>query len=292
MTTSVLRRPSAAVPIGLLTLLAGMAAVAAPTMAFVARESWSTEEGGHGPLVLVTGIWLIHRLWPEARALVRPPSWRVVAALAGVLLPLYMLARVTQIVEVEGYVMYALLLTAAYSVVGLDAMRRLWFPFLYLVFMFPLPESLVWAATGPLKIWISQAAIGVLHAVGYPIGGAGVTIQVGQFQLLVAAACSGMNSIVALTAISLLYVYLRHEANWRYAILLVLMILPIAIFANFVRVIILILLTYHGGEAVAQGFLHNFAGLTMFAVALAAIFGLDSVLEPVWRRFMARRAAA
>lgn len=292
MTDFAMRRPAAALPFGLLTLLAGVAMVAAPTMAFVSRESWSTEEGGHGPLVLVTGIWLLYRLWPEAKPLVRPAPTRSVALLVGVLLPLYVLARITQIVEIEGYLMYALVLAVLYSVIGLDAMRKLWFPLFYLTFMFPLPETLVWAATGPLKIWISQAAIALLHGVGYPIGGAGVTIQVGQFQLLVAAACSGMNSIVALTAISLLYVYLRHEANWRYAALLVLMILPIAIFANFVRVIILILLTYHSGEAAAQGFLHHFAGLTMFAVALASIFALDTLLEPLWRRFNARRAAA
>jgi exosortase len=274
-----------------LLLLAGLALVVVPTMLFVAKVSWSTESGAHGPIVLCTGLWLLWRLWPEARPLVAPPP-AILAALGLILtLPLYLVSRIAQIIEIQGYLMYAVVLATTYALIGLPAMRRLWFPFVYLAFMFPLPDTVVAAMTGSLKTGISQAAVALLYKFGYPIGSAGVTIQVGQFQLLVAAACSGLNSIVALTAISLFYVYMRHQADWRYALLLTLFILPVAIFTNFVRVLILILLTYHAGDAMAQGFLHNFAGLTMFMIALLTIFGIDSVLEPVWRRFIVRRTA-
>lgn len=278
--------------LGWAVLLLGLALVVGPTMAFVAQVSWSTEEGGHGPIVLFTGLWLTWRLWPHAREVARPAPTAAVAALMAVMLPLYVVARISQVVEVQGYIMYGVVLTVIYALIGGAAMRRLWFPLLYFTFMFPLPETLVAAITGSLKIMISQAAVALLYAIGYPIGGAGVTIQVGPYQLLVAAACSGMNSIVALTAISLFYVYIRHQADWRYALLLVFLILPVAIFANFVRVLILILLTFHAGEAVAQGFLHNFAGLTMFGIALLTIFALDSLIEPFWRRYRAREAKA
>jgi len=52
---------------------------------------------------------------------------------------------------------------------------------------------------------------------------------------------------------------------------------PVAIFSNFVRVLALDLITYYMGEAAAQGFLHDFAGLTLFLVALISIIGLDSL---------------
>ena len=275
----------------LLILLAGLAAVVVPTMAFVARISWSTEAGAHGPIVLFTGVWLLWRLWPQARPLIAPPGALMAVAALAVTLPLYLLSRIAQIVEVQGYLMYAVVLATTYAMIGLPAMRRLWFPLLYLAFMFPLPDTLVAALTGSLKTMISHAAVAFLYQFGYPIGSAGVSIQVGQFQLLVAAACSGLNSIVALTAISLFYVYMRHQADWRYAALLAILILPVAIFTNFIRVLILILLTYHAGDAVAQGFLHNFAGLTMFMIALLTIFALDSAIEPVWRRFNGRKPA-
>jgi exosortase len=274
-----------------LILLVGLALVVIPTMTFVARVSWSTESGAHGPIVLFTGLWLLWRLWPEARPLVAPPPALFAAIGLIVTLPLYLVSRIAQIVEIQGYLMYGVVLVTAYALIGLPAMRRLWFPLLYLAFMFPLPDTLVAAMTGSLKTGISHAAVALLYQFGYPIGSAGVVIQVGQFQLLVAAACSGLNSIVALTAISLFYVYMRHQADWRYALLLTLFILPVAIFTNFVRVLILILLTYHAGDAMAQGFLHNFAGLTMFGIALLTIFAVDSVLEPIWRRFITRKTA-
>ena len=279
-------------PLGMAVLLVGLMLVVAPTMLFVAQQSWSTEAGGHGPIVLATGLWLGWKLWPHVRSVAAPAPIGRVALLLAIALPLYVVARISQVVEVQGYIMYAVVLVVLYALIGGEAMRRLWFPILYLAFMFPLPESLVAAATGSLKIMISQAAVSLLYALGYPIGGAGVTIQVGPYQLLVAAACSGLNSILALTAISLFYVYIRHQADWRYALMLALLILPVAIFANFVRVLILILLTFHAGEAAAQGFLHNFAGLSLFAVALLTIFALDSLIEPIWHRRRLREAKA
>jgi exosortase len=272
-------------------LLVGLVAVALPTMLFVARESWGSEEGAHGPIVLFTGLWLLWRQWPEARAVAAQPSAALVAAALGVLLALYAFARVTHIVELEGFLMYACLLVALFSAIGFEGMRRLWFPLFYLAFIFPPPETIVAAITLPMKIELSHASIGFLKMLGYPIGGEGVRIYIGQYELLVAAACSGLNSIISLSAISLFYIYLRHQADWRYGGLLILLIVPVALLANFARVLILILLTYHFGESAAQGFLHSFAGIFMFAVALLAIYGLDEAIRPAWLRLTRPRGA-
>lgn len=272
--------------LGALFLIVGLALYCIPTFSFVIRESWSGEAGAHGPIVLATGLWLLHSQWLGVRHLrTVPPSAPVWAALA-VLVPVLIFARITQIVEIEGYVMYATVLVVLYSLVGARVMKELWFPLFYLAFMFPPPETIVAAVTVPMKMWLSHAAVGFLQLLNYPIGGEGVRIYIGQYELLVAAACSGINSIISLAAISLFYIYMRHQAEWRYALLLVLFIVPVALIANFFRVLILILLTYHSGEATAQGFLHNFAGLVMFAVALATIFGIDILLKPLWDRFV------
>ena len=82
---------------------------------------------------------------------------------------------------------------------------------------------------------------------------------------------------------------MRHQAQWPYALFLVFLIVPVALIANFFRVLILILLTYHAGEAAAQGFLHNFAGIVMFAIALLTIFALDQLLKPLWDRYVQRQ---
>lgn len=267
-------------------LAIGLLLFAVPTMIFVVQQSWTGEEGAHGPIVLVTGLWLLFRRWKEVAGLATPAPSRMMWLLLAGLIPLQMFARITQIVEIEGYLMYAAVLVVLYGLVGIEVMKQLWFPLFYLGFIFPPPETFVAFITVPMKIWLSEAAIWFLDLFGYPIGGEGVRIYIGQYELLVAAACSGINSIISLSAISLFYIYMRHQARWRYALLLVLLIVPVALVANFFRVLILILLTYHAGEAAAQGFLHNFAGVVMFAIALVTIFALDLVLKPLWDRFV------
>ena len=269
-------------------LVLGLAVFCVPTMKFVVQQSWGGEEGAHGPIVLATGLWLLVREWQTARIYAKPGSLRVAVLLLAVFISFQTFARITQIVELEGYLMYFTILVVLYALIGLDAIRKLWFPLFYIAFIFPPPETLVALVTVPLKIWLSKAAIGFLQLFNYPIGGEGVTIYIGQYELLVAAACSGINSIVSLSAISLFYIYMRHRANWLYSGLLVLLIVPVAMIANFFRVLILILLTYHAGEAAAQGFLHNFAGIAMFAIALLTIFAADEVLKPLWDRVRAK----
>lgn len=261
-----------------------MIALAIPTMASVARDSWSTEQGAHGPIVLATGVWLVMRQWQTAIKIARPGSTIIGLMLLTPALLLYAFARITNIVEIEGFAMYGALLSVLYMAAGGAVMRLLWFPLLYLLFVFPPPDTAVAMVTQPLKIWISRATIDLLYAVGYPIAGSGVTIQIGQYQLLVAAACAGLNSLISLSAIGLFYVYIRHNANWRYAALLMFAIVPVAVIANFARVLILVLITYHFGEAMAQGFIHNFAGVTMFAISVLGIFAVDALASPLRRR--------
>ncbi|MBN8814167.1 MAG: exosortase V [Sphingomonas sp.] len=272
-------------------LLAGVAAVALPTMLMVARESWSTEQGAHGPIVLLTGVWLLFHAWKDVGPIAPPPWWRPVAIMLP-LLALYVLARISQIVEIEGYVMYAVLLSGFYAIVGGAIMKRLAFPLFYLAFVFPPPDTVVYALTLPMKIAITETAVWLLSMFGYPIGYTGVWIQVGQYQLLVAAACAGLNSIISLSVLATFYIYVRHAGNLLRALVLAVFIVPVAMAANFVRVLILILLTYHAGEAAAQGFLHNFAGLTMFAAALLILFGIDSAVGPLLRKFAPARTPA
>jgi exosortase len=260
------------------------ALIAVPTMISVARESWSTEQGAHGPIVLATGIWLVGLLRKQVGPLIRPGSLLLTIAILVPLLAVYVIARITTTLELEGFALYGSLVTLFYGICGPRALRLLWFPVLYFAFLFPPPDSLVATITQPLKLLISQAAVELLHLFGLPIARQGVMIQVDQYDILVAAACAGLNSIISLSAIGLFYIYVRHNANWRYALLLMVAIVPVAILANFVRVLLLILITYYAGDAYAQGFLHGFAGMVMFAVALLGIFGIDRLAQPLRRR--------
>ena len=264
-----------------LVLAIGAALLIAPTMFQVARDSWSTEQGGHGPLVLVTGLWA---LWRErANGAEKKPGNLVLSGLLlAISLSVFMIARITGILEIEAFAMYGAILSAAYLIFGSAMLRAVWFPLVYLAFTLPPPDTVVAAVTQPIKIAISSAVVSFLSLLGYPVASSGVTIQIGQYQLLVAAACAGLNSIVTLTALCLFYVYLRHRSNVVAFVVIALAAIPVAIISNFVRVLVLVLVTYHFGDAVAQGFVHDFAGLLMFAVALITIFGIDMLAAPLF----------
>jgi len=274
-----------------IALLLGAAAILLPTMFQVAKFNWTTEQGGHGPIVLATGLWL---LWREVNGspAERKPGNLLFGTLAMIpLILLYVVSRITGVLEVEALAMYGAVITGLYMLFGGAFLRSIWFPLLYLALTLPPPDSVVAAVTQPIKIAISDWAVSLLYQLGYPIAVSGVTIQIAQYQLLVAAACAGLNSIISLGAICLFYGYLRHRTNFAAFVVIALAVLPVAVFSNFVRVILLILITYYLGESAAQGFLHDFAGLTMFAVALLTIFAVDHLFTRLLHLRTAREGA-
>jgi exosortase len=145
--------------------------------------------------------------------------------------------------------------------------------------LIPPPQWLLDRVTAPLKQFVSYAATTVASASGLPVAREGVVIFVGPYQLLVKDACSGMNSLTGLIAISLLYVFLMRRGGPIYSFILVALSIPIAIVANIVRILVLILLTNYFGDSVAQGFAHFATGIFLFSVALVLVFLCDQALS-------------
>lgn len=258
-------------------LFAGCAALALPTMFEVARDVWSTEQGGHGPLVLATGLWA---LWRELKGsgIARGPGRLLVGVpLLALCLVAFVVARITGVLEVEAFSMYGAIVCGLYLAFGGAIMRQIWFPLVYLAFALPPPDTVVAAVTQPIKIAISSSCVSFLSMLGYPVASSGVTIQIGQYQLLVEAACAGLNSIVTLAALCMFYVYLRHRSNFLAFLVIAAAAIPVAVISNFIRVLALVLITYYFGDAVAQGFIHDFAGLFMFSIALLTVFAIDQL---------------
>lgn len=258
--------------------LVGLAALSIPTTQTLASQAWTRESGAHGPIVLVTGLWLLYRQLTDARSVgKRGAAWLSGLVLVASLV-IYVFGRVFDFISVETIGLYGVGLAMLHSALGLGVLLRNWFPLFYLGFAVPPPGWLIDRLTAPLKQLVSEAAMSSLYAVGYPVTREGVTITVSKYRLLMEDACSGMNSLVGLTAISLLYIYLLRGSSLRYSMLMTLFVIPIAIVGNIMRVMILILLTYYFGDDVAQGFLHYTAGFLLFGLDLILVFLLDSIL--------------
>ncbi len=262
-------------------LLAGFAVLAGPTFQSLGKTIWTTEAGAHGPIVLLTGIWLLSRQAESFRTLRSPGSLVGVAALLAVSLILYVLSRAFDFISLEVGGLYGVGLAMLYAVFGLRPVLANWFPLLYLGFLVPPPGWLIDELTAPLKQFVSFVSTDFLHAVGLPVAREGVTIFVASYQLLVEDACSGLNSLNGLIAISLFYIYLLRGSSVRYALVLTAFVVPIAVAGNIIRIMTLILMTYFFGDEVAQGFLHFLAGIFLFAIDLMLVFAVDKVLARV-----------
>lgn len=276
-----------------LVLAAGFAIMAGPTLVSLGQQSWSTELGAHGPIVLATGIWLLATSLPRDALRPEPLGWRGLP-LVLLALPVYVFGRAYDFLSLEAFAVFVVMLAIAWRILRPEAIKTVGFPLLYFGFLIPPPGWVIDTVTAPLQHFISWIVTHGLKALGYPIANSGVAITIGPYQMLVEQACSGMNSIVGLTAIMMFYIYVLHHSHWRYALLLMVLILPVAVFTNLLRVTALVLITHYFGEAAAQGFLHTTTGIALFAVALVLTIGLDVALRAIIRRrdLRKRRSAA
>ena len=269
-------------------IVLGLLLLYVPTGYSLLTGIWSTEEQAHGPIILSLSLWLLYRQWPEMLAVsaARAPS-RAGWPLAVFGLLLYILGRSQQILAFEISSFIVLLVAILLLKRGGAAVRRQWFPFFFMLFMVPLPGPLVSMLTMPMKMAVSYVTEHILYGVGLPIARAGVILQIGQYQLLVADACAGLQTLLTLEALGLFYLnVVRHTSAFR-NIALACLIVPISFTANVIRVMVLSLITYYFGDAAGQGFLHGFAGMVLFLTALILILSLDTLLQ--W--YVRRRAA-
>jgi exosortase B len=262
-------------------VMLGLLALYLPTYWMLAHGLWNSEEQAHGPIVLLVALFLV---WQKRAVLAETNiAGHAEIGIGSILLALglaaYAIGRSQDILLFEVGSQIPVILGALLVTLGTKAARALWFALFFLLFMIPLPGFVVDAATGPLKQYISVIAEHVLYAAGYPIARSGVMLTVGPYQLLVADACSGLHSMFSLSAMGLLYLYLMQRTSIARNAIIMAAILPIAFAANIVRVMVLILVTYHLGDEAGQGFLHGFAGIMLFIVGLLFLFVLDWVLK-------------
>lgn len=260
-------------------LTVALALFIAPVLMGLAQNVWTTEQGSHGPMILATGVWLFWHELEGQRGSFRAGSLPiatlgVLAGIAG-----YILGDLAGLETLRGGGAGVALVAVLYAYVGMAVLRKLWFPILYLFMVVPPPRMIIDLMTGSLKLGLASVTADMLAYLGYNVASSGASIFIDQYELTVAAACAGLNSMFTLLAIGLFYIYLLHRANWRYALLLAVCVIPIAVIANFARVVGLVLSTHYLGDRLTQGYVHDFAGIATFVLTLGLLFLVDKLLS-------------
>ncbi|MGE5452608.1 MAG: exosortase B [Acidobacteriota bacterium] len=256
----------------------GLVAMYAGTYATLNATLWKIVGQGHGPVMLALTLWLIWQRLPRFQALDAAPAYfsGCVSLVLG--LGMYVIGRSQDVLFMDVASQMLVISGIVLLYKGWTGWRLMWFPIFFILFIIPIPGSVVDQVTAPLKAAVSYTSEAVLFKLGYPIGRSGVTLTIGPYQLLVADACAGLNSIFALEAIGVFYMSVaQHTNKWR-NIILASVILPISFVSNVTRVCVLVLVTYYFGDEAGQGFVHGFAGILLFMLATILTISVDTFL--------------
>jgi exosortase B len=259
-------------------LVAAMLLAFWPAYDTLHQSVWHIVGQGHGPVMLALTLWLIWQRWSAFQQLPDVPAWGLAGSLLIPGLLAYIVGRSQDVLALDVGSQILILAGLALAYRGPAGLRLMWLPLFFMLFLVPLPGSIVDTLTAPLKSAVSHVAELALHAAGYPIGRSGVTLTIGPYHLLVADACAGLNSVFSLEAIGVFYMSVIGHTHRLRNVLLAILILPISFVSNVTRVIVLVLITYHFGDEAGQGFVHGFAGILLFMVATALTIASDSLL--------------
>lgn len=248
------------------------------------QTHWQEEASGHVPLIgilLLVLLWFQRSSWLSRESSLNPWSGSLL------LLPGLWLAHAGMSNDMPLPAMLAqplVLAGIAQWLGGWQLVRKLGFILLMLLFTLPLPPYLLYALMAPLKSLLSEWAVGLLHEAGYSIARQGVIIVLDHYQLLLADACSGLHSLISLSALALIYQHLCHY-SWHRTLWLLLLILPVTLFCNLLRLLILLLTTHHLGMMPSQSW-HPLSGLFTFAISALLLLALTHVAHQCGQRLM------
>ncbi len=198
-------------------------------------------------------------------------------------LAIYLVSYIGGIAVFARLMMVFSLFGLLWSSLGWQAVRVLLFPLGFLIFMVPVPDSILGMVSSPLQLLATKISAGVIGFCSIPVYREGNMLYFTQTQLEVAEACSGIRSIMSLTMLSVIFSHLSGNGSWRKA-LLILSAIPIAMLANILRVSGTGILAHFFGDKVARGFLHEFSGLAVFVFGLLFLFLVFNLLNRIGNR--------
>jgi len=246
-----------------------------PVIRPMVQEWIDMEEMGHGFFVPVVVAYII---WKDRERIMKEPvkpnwwglalvGWGFLQMLLGFAGADFFVARTALIVSLVG---------VAWTLLGTAILKRMLFPLFLLVFMIRIPLFLYQQITFPLQIFASTLAEHALSGIGIPVLRDGNILELPSQRLQVVEACSGIRSLLSLTFLAFVYAYFFDDRPWMRPVLF-LATIPIAIFANAMRVTLTGILSEFDKE-LAEGIYHTLEGWVIFMVALVCLVAVHRLI--------------
>lgn len=244
---------------------------------------WRTEaDYSHGYLVPFLSLVLLYSRRETFPGLDQRLHWSGI----GLLLLAVLMRTVGHLFFVEFLEGWSLVPWLAGCFALLVGPRSLWWAMpaiAFLAFMVPLPYQIENLLSWKLQSLVTTLSSSTLRIIGFPAVSEGNTIWIGQSQMLVEEACSGLRIFVGMAAFGFFWATLITRA-WIDKIIVLASIIPLSIVANTVRSVIICISYYCFDDSLA-GWLHDLAGIFMIGLAATLVWLVKEYWELIYSPF-------
>lgn len=236
-----------------------------------------SEDYSHGFLIIPISLYLI---WRKRQELATLKIYSSKSGLAIIVTSLFLylfsilggiatLASVAMVFTIFGIVIY---------LYGYEVTKRLAFPLFFLFFMIPVPSQIYASLTITLQLLVTKISTMILAFTGMPVLAEGNLVLLPNNKLRVVNACSGLRSMTSILTLSALFGYLMLNSFWS-KFLLFLSGIPISIFVNIIRIVLLAVLSHFFTMDIGSEPFHSLMGITIFIFAISFLFAFKSLLS-------------
>ncbi len=245
---------------------------------FLKEESFYT----HGFLIPVVSLVILWQKRDELKSLHPNPSTRGLIFVCIAII-LHILSQLIKVDFTSGFSLVMLIWGLSLYFGGKEIAYKVWFPIWYLLFMIPLPTAFTTGLTYKMRLFATFGGITGTKWLGIPVWMQGPNIYLPDTYLSIGSPCSGLHSLIALMALGSVIAYFlpakRSLKKW----ILFLSTIPIAIFSNIIRIILLTLIAYiYGNKSATEGVFHMGSGFIVFIIAFICLLGVRKVL--LWEK--------
>lgn len=257
---------------------AALAVLTLPVWRWLWGEWMANDYYSHGVLILPVSLYLIYQRFRNDRELVwrQSPGSSYGLLMLGISMALYLWFLSSKAYYLAAFATIAMIYGMVWTLGGVEAAKRLAFPIAYLAFMIPLP--FVERVTLPLAMFTGICSGAMVQFLGLEVSIVGNSITLPNADLVIGAQCSGINSLIALTALTTLAAYLLDGPLWG-RILLVVLSIPLAMLGNILRVASLLFVARSYGAEAAFVYYHDYSGPIFFALMLLLLLPLTRLLQ-------------
>ena len=154
---------------------------------------------------------------------------------------------------------------------GWRKIKKIWFPLLLILLMFPLPRFINNRLTLHLRLTSSQIGVWIMHLLGIPAYREGNIIDIGVTKLQVIDACSGLRYVFPLIIMGSLLVYFYKSKTWK-RLVIIISTIPLSIITNGLRIALTGILCQKYDTKIIEGFFHSFLGWLIFIFSVLILF--------------------